>query len=173
MEVTKADGTKQQLIGKTYGSENMLSVYGDIERAGLFKIDLPDQQLLNADDQVEVVSAWRGKEDPSSPQARLSQPDDLKVSKTTVVDVTPPNSAVITNAINITNATKQISGTGELGATVTVKVNGSSIKGSAKVNDQGDWQLDLPAYLQKNDVVQVFLTDEAGQAANIKNPVYE
>lgn len=170
VEVTKADGTKQQLIGKTYGSENMLSVYGDIERAGLFKIDLPDQQLLNAGDQVEVVSAWRGKEDPSSPQARLSQPDDLKVSKTTVVDVTPPNSAVITNANNITNATKQISGTGELGAAVTVKVNGSSIKGSAKVNDQGDWQFDLPAYLQKNDVVQVFLTDEAGQAANIKNP---
>lgn len=171
VEVTKADGTKQQLIGKTYGSENMLSVYGDAERAGLFKIELPDQQLLNAGDQVEVISAWRGKEDPSSPQARLSQPEDLKVSKTTVVDVTPPNPAVITNATDITNTTKQISGTnGEPGATVTVKVNGSSIKGSAKVNDQGDWQFDLPAYLQKNDVVQVFLTDEAGQAANVKNP---
>lgn len=170
VEVTKADGTKQQLIGKTYGSENMLSVYGDAERAGLFKIELPDQQLLNAGDQVEVISAWRGKEDPSSPQARLSQPDDLKVSKTTVVDVTPPNPAVITNATNITNTTKQISGTGEPGAAVTVKVNGSSIKGSAKVNDQGDWQFDLPAYLQKNDVVQVFLTDEAGQAVNVKNP---
>jgi len=171
VEVTKADGTKYERIGKTYGSENLLSVYGDAERAGLFKIDLPDQQLLQAGDQVEVISAWRGKEDPSSPQARLSQPDDLKVSKTTVVDVTPPNSAVITNANNITNATKQISGTnGEPGATVTVKVNGSSIKGSAKVNDQGDWQFDLPAYLQKNDVVQVFLTDEAGEAANIKNP---
>ncbi|MFS3916196.1 pectate lyase-like adhesive domain-containing protein [Bacillus australimaris] len=170
VEVTKADGTKYELIGKTYGSENRLSVYGDAERAGLFKIDLPDQQLLHAGDQVEVISAWRGKEDPTSPQARLSQPDDLKVSKTTVVDVTPPNSAVITNANNITNATKQISGTGEPGATVTVKVNGSSIKGSAKVNDQGDWQFDLPAYLQKNDDVQVFLTDEAGEAANIKNP---
>lgn len=171
VEVTKADGTKQQLIGKTYGSENMLSVYGDAERAGLFKIELPDQQLLNAGDQVEVISAWRGKEDPSSPQARLSQPEDLKVSKTTVVDVTPPNPAVITNATDITNTTKQISGTnGEPGAAVTVKVNGSSIKGSAKVNDQGDWQFDLPAYLQKNDVVQVFLTDEAGQAANVKNP---
>ncbi|WP_264316059.1 pectate lyase-like adhesive domain-containing protein [Bacillus safensis] len=171
VEVTKADGTKQQLIGKTYGSENRLSVYGDAERAGLFKIDLPDQQLLNAGDQVEVISAWRGKEDPSSPQARLSQSDDLKVSKTTVVDVTPPNPAVITNATDITNTTKQISGTnGEPGAAVTIKVNGSSIKGSAKVNDQGEWQFDLPAYLQKNDVVQVFLTDEAGQAANIKNP---
>ncbi|TQR23338.1 pectate lyase-like adhesive domain-containing protein [Bacillus safensis] len=171
VEVTKADGTKQQLIGKTYGSENMLSVYGDAERAGLFKIDLPDQQLLNAGDQVEVISAWRGKEDPSSPQARLSQSDDLKVSKTTVVDVTPPNPAVITNATDITNTTKQISGTnGEPGAFVTIKVNGSSIKGSAKVNDQGEWQFDLPAYLQKNDVVHVFLTDEAGEAANIKNP---
>nr|WP_285853763.1 isopeptide-forming domain-containing fimbrial protein [Bacillus safensis] len=171
VEVTKADGTKYELIGKTYGSENSLSVYGDAEQAGLFKIDLPDQQLLNAGDQVEVISAWRGKEDPSSPQARLSQPDDLKVSKTTVVDVTPPNPAVITNANNITNATKQIFGTnGEPEATVTVKVNGSSIKGSAKVNDQGDWQFNLPTYLQKNDVVQVFLTDEAGEAANIKNP---
>ncbi|MFF2416494.1 pectate lyase-like adhesive domain-containing protein [Bacillus safensis] len=170
VEVTKADGTKYELIGKTYGSENRLSVYGDAERAGLFKIDLPDQQLLHAGDQVEVISAWRGKEDPSSPQARLSQPEDLKVSKTTVVDVTPPNPAVITNATNITNTTKQISGTGEPGAAVTVKVNGSSIKGSAKVNDQGEWQFNLPAYLQKNDVVQVFLTDEAGEAANIKKP---
>ncbi|WP_224930797.1 pectate lyase-like adhesive domain-containing protein [Bacillus safensis] len=170
VEVTKADGTKYELIGKTYGSENRLSVYGDAERAGLFKIDLPDQQLLHAGDQVEVISAWRGKEDPSSPQARLSQPEDLKVPKTTVVDVTPPNPAVITNATNITNTTKQISGTGEPGAAVTVKVNGSSIKGSAKVNDQGEWQFNLPAYLQKNDVVQVFLTDEAGEAANIKKP---
>lgn len=171
VEVTKADGTKQQLIGKTYGSENSLSVYGDAERAGLFKIDIPDQQLLHAGDQVEVISAWRGKEDPTSPQARLSQPEDLKVSKTTVFDVTPPNPAVITNATDITNTTKQISGTnGEPGASITVKVNGSSITGSAKVNDQGEWQFNLPAYLQKNDVVQVFLTDEAGQVVNIKNP---
>ncbi|MDM5319188.1 Ig-like domain-containing protein [Bacillus altitudinis] len=171
VEVTKSDGTKYQLIGKTYGSENRMSVYGDAQRAGLFKIELPDQQLLNAGDEVEVISAWRGKEDPSSPQARLSKSGDLKVSKTTVVDVTPPNPAVITNATSITNATKQISGTnGEPGAAVTVKVNGSSITGRTKVNDQGEWQFYLPAYLQKNDVVQVFLTDEAGQAANIKNP---
>lgn len=91
---------------------------------------------------------------------------------TTVIDVTPPEPAVINDAAKIESITPELSGTGEANSIVTLTVNGQAASGlTTTVAADGSWRLDISQLnLRQNDVLQVFLRDQSGAADGIENP---
>ncbi|GAB2022292.1 hypothetical protein RyT2_13660 [Pseudolactococcus yaeyamensis] len=85
---------------------------------------------------------------------------------TTVIDIIPPNPAVITTQ-TVTTATTQLTGTGEADAIVTLTVNGVIQSQTATVASDGKFTLELPSSLAKDDVLQIFLSDQSGAAAEL------
>ena len=175
VKVTKKDGTSYELSGKTIGTTSSysgLSIYGEQGRGGLFQLENKDGKFFETGDKVEVLKAWRGgagnelNPDPSKVHMATPSDDDRWVKDpVTTIDVTPPKQAGFEKDYSLTNATKQITGTSdENGAKVFVKVNGSWLK-----NSSGDlitttvadnkWVVNLPAYLTKDDKVDVYLKD--------------
>ncbi|MCP2251829.1 Ig-like domain (group 3) [Prauserella aidingensis] len=94
-----------------------------------------------------------------------SQPSD-PVSFT--VDTTAPDPPEITSPENgsvTTDDTPQITGTGEIGATVDVTIDGQNV-GQATVDEQGVWTLDLTAPLADGaHSVEATQTDWAGRTS--------
>ncbi|MGM0215891.1 pectate lyase-like adhesive domain-containing protein [Enterococcus sp. AZ109] len=91
---------------------------------------------------------------------------------TTVIDVTPPEPAVINDAMKIESITPEISGTGEPGSIITLAINGQEISGlSSTVEADGSWVLDISSLnLKQRDILQLFLRDKSGLAGEITNP---
>nr|WP_218776228.1 isopeptide-forming domain-containing fimbrial protein [Enterococcus sp. 4G2_DIV0659] len=178
VEVTPKDSSKApyKLTGKTYGADetnlNGISIYGESPRAGMFKI--PNKvngqiEFLNIGDSVKVIRAWRGGAGDDPNKIHEGNPNDdnadqwVQTAEVTI-DVTPPTQTKVSTTL--TNATKQLSGTSdEDGAKVFVKVNGTEWLKDA--NDvllsttvtNGEWSLDLPRYLTKEDKVDIYLKD--------------
>lgn len=174
VQVTKPNGTVSEFTAPTIGMNNNspgLSIYGEKPRAGMFKITLPNNQFVETGDQVKVIKAWRGVSDPNSNRNHSSLPEDLIAPDRISKDVTPPTPTKINDEATINNATKQISGhSAEPNSLVSITVNETEITGSAIVASNGSWTFDLPRYLEKNDVVQIFLQDQAGSAIGVDNP---
>ncbi|MBP1047877.1 isopeptide-forming domain-containing fimbrial protein [Enterococcus sp. BWM-S5] len=167
--VKNPDGTTAfTTVGTTIGKDDTsagLSVYGEEARGGMVKIPIPDGKFIQEGMTVEVVAAWRGGSDANSDRVHVSSPEDIQVGITTTIDVTPPTQAAVASGWSLTNATKQLTGTSdENGANVFVKVNGQWLKNSSgdvvtTTVSGGQWTLDLSAYLEKNDDVDVYLKD--------------
>ncbi|MDT1958935.1 WxL domain-containing protein [Carnobacterium divergens] len=170
-----SDGTKsQEFSSRTIGKDSSgggLSVYGEPSRGGMFKIPVKNNEFLKVGQKIEVNAAWRGTDGEGSNNVHLSSPEDIQVTDKTVVDVTPPLPTELATSTTIDNATKQIKGmNSEPGSIVTIEINGKPIEKSVVVGATGEWTYDLPYYLDKSDVVQVFLRDQAGKAIEVKNP---
>ncbi|SBO16506.1 pectate lyase-like adhesive domain-containing protein [Carnobacterium divergens] len=174
VQVTKPNGTVSEFTAPTIGMNNNspgLSIYGEKPRAGMFKITLPNNQFVETGDQVKVIKAWRGVSDPSSNRNHSSLPEDLIAPDRISKDVTPPTPTKIKDEATINNATKQISGhSAEPNSLVSITVNETEITGSVVVASNGSWTFDLPRYLEKNDIVQIFLQDQVGSAIGVDNP---
>ncbi|MHC5269724.1 Ig-like domain-containing protein [Enterococcus sp. LJL98] len=86
---------------------------------------------------------------------------------TTVLDVTPPEPAQIDGGTKQVASIKTISGTGEVGSTVTLEKNGTAVTiPKTIVGNDGKWKIDLSKEtLSKGDQLQVFLQDNAGSLA--------
>lgn len=183
LKVTKTDGTSYELYGKTIGtdgSSNGLSVYGEPARGGMFTVPSKNNEFFKTGDKVEVLSAWRGgaggevNPDPTKTHIGYPTDSDLWVKEAAVAeDVTPPSDLKVDA---LSNSSKQISGTlGEDDAHIFIKLNDEWLKNSdgslltvGSVN--GKWQIDLPAYLSKDDKVEVYAKDESELTNKLKNP---
>ncbi|MCA5013864.1 MULTISPECIES: isopeptide-forming domain-containing fimbrial protein [unclassified Enterococcus] len=96
----------------------------------------------------------------------ISEPDEA----TTVIDVTPPEPAVVTGG-KVTNGMKQLTGEGaEPKAKIYLDINGVRQSVVGLVNDDGTWTYNLPHYLEKGDVIQIFLEDNAGKITEAITP---
>ena len=156
------------LKGESIGDP--LAVYGDDERKGLFKIDAPNKEFLKTGYTLKVLEAWRGRND--SNWFHQSTPEELTKATPKVYDVTPPDPAKITgDKETIAPSTQEISGIGEVGASVSLTLNGMKTEATTTVDNEGKFTIDLPSGMKKDDVIQVFLRDHAGLAEVVKPPV--
>lgn len=158
------------LKGTSVGNDNNnggISIYGEPSVAGIIKIPVPENSFLKTGQKIVIQKVWRGEELTEN----VSRADDIMVKEAVVIDVTPPSKPKIDNSI--TNTTKQISGEGEEGANVFLKVNGEWLKDtkgnyiSANVV-HGKWLINLPEYLSKLDLLEVYLKDNSTIDVNTK-----
>ncbi|MEI5994536.1 isopeptide-forming domain-containing fimbrial protein [Candidatus Enterococcus mansonii] len=90
---------------------------------------------------------------------------------TTVLDVTPPEPAVV-NGGKVNNGMKQLLGKdAEPKAKIYVEVNGVRQAAVGTVRDDGSWAYNLPRYLDVGETVQIFLEDNAGKITATLDPV--
>ncbi len=93
--------------------------------------------------------------------------------RTFTVDVTAPALALVAPAANsrTPDATPALSGTAEVGATVSVTVRNAQgavvFTGAPTVNAQGQWSVDSSALVDGDYTVSATATDAAGNAANV------
>ncbi|MBL1226008.1 isopeptide-forming domain-containing fimbrial protein [Enterococcus sp. BWR-S5] len=151
------------------GDDDGISVYGDDPRAGIFKIDVPNDEFLTKNDKIEVIGAWRGlKENEGSEKVHTSTASDLQAPDRVVLDVTPPNPTSLIGA-TLNNATKVLSGeNAEAGALVHVYYDSGdsatgTLLGTAIVESDGRWTFNLPHYVEKTKELSIYLSDDAGQ----------
>lgn len=118
LRITYADTTKSsvEITALTQGQtdENEGAGYnpwGEGEQGGLFEVQVPNDERLKTEDQVQVVAAKkvRGGQEVT----------ELDSAKTTV-DVIPPEPANLSTTL-INAASRTITGTGEAGALVSLK----------------------------------------------------
>ncbi|WP_430597647.1 pectate lyase-like adhesive domain-containing protein [Enterococcus sp. AZ177] len=89
---------------------------------------------------------------------------------TTVIDVTPPEPAIVTGD-KVTNGMKQLIGkNAEPKAKIYVDINGTRQTNVGSVNDDGTWAYNLPRYLNTGETVQIFLEDNAGKITETLDP---
>lgn len=89
---------------------------------------------------------------------------------TTVIDVTPPEPAIVTGD-KVTNGMKQLIGkNAEPKAKIYVDINGIRQTNVGSVNDDGTWAYNLPRYLNTGETVQIFLEDNAGKITETLDP---
>jgi len=99
-------------------------------------------------------------------EARRGTWTQVSPEKALVIDVTPPEPAVLLKGYVCTE-TVSLTGTGEVGAQVVVERNGipiSAVGGPVFVDAEGNWQFDFPAdlVLEEQDRIQIILNDNTG-----------
>lgn len=160
-----------QLINTLEGTSigGGLSVYGDAEKKGLFKIETPNKDFLTAGQTLKVLEAWRGEN--NGTWIHQSDTSEIQTKDALVFDVTPPDPVSLSgNKTTISPGTTSIEGTGEIGSEVHVLLNGNETGISAVVGVDGKFQASLPTGLKKDDVIQILLKDHAGSANVIVPP---
>lgn len=97
--------------------------------------------------------------------------ESVEPAKTTVIDVTPPEPAKVDNEERVSPISKELSGTGEVNANVSFTLNNvAQTSWNTVVDNDGKWNITLPAgLLKQDDQIQIFLQDKAGKAA-VANP---
>ncbi|MDA3973105.1 Ig-like domain-containing protein [Enterococcus thailandicus] len=94
-----------------------------------------------------------------------------EVSKYLVIDVTPPEPAIIDSGETLSPLATELSGNGEADAIVTITVNGEKQTNTTTVSSEGKWTLPLSGLgLKKDDVLQIFLQDTSGKVTQISDP---
>ncbi|XVL42463.1 Ig-like domain-containing protein [Staphylococcus equorum] len=125
-------------------------VTGTVDSQGNYTIDLPVDKKLNGNEELVVTST-----DVSgnvSPETRL-----------TVKDTTAPDAPT---ANEVTSEGTQVTGTGEAGSTITIKLpDGSTVTG--EVDNQGNYAIDIPTNvdLVGNEELVVTSTDGVGNVS--------
>ncbi|OEK79965.1 Ig-like domain-containing protein [Staphylococcus equorum] len=126
------------------------TVTGTVDNQGNYAIDLPIYKKLNGKEEL-IVTSTDGAGN-VSPETRL-----------TVKDTTAPDAPTVSE---VTSEDSQVTGTGEVGSTITVKFpDGSVVTGT--VNDQGNYAIDIPTNVDlvgKEELV-VTSTDGAGNVS--------
>ncbi|XVL31858.1 Ig-like domain-containing protein [Staphylococcus equorum] len=126
-------------------------VTGTADDQGNYAIDIPTNVDLVGNEELVVTST-----DVSgnvSPETRL-----------TVKDTTAPDAPTVNE---VTSEGTQVTGTGEAGSTITIKLpDGSTVTGT--VNNQGNYAIDLPVdkKLNGNEELVVTSTDGAGNVSS-------
>ncbi|MGG0373859.1 Ig-like domain-containing protein, partial [Bacillus toyonensis] len=140
---TKVTGTgekgatvKVTVDGKEIGT-------GKVDDQGNYSVDIPKQP--GGKEVVVTVIDTAGN---------TSEPGKTKVEEK---DVTAPEAPKVNK---VTDQDTKVTGTGEKGATVKVTVDGKEI-GTGKVDDQGNYSVDIPKQPDKKEVV-VTVTDASG-----------
>ena len=155
--VFASEGEASVYFTDTFGND-----YGPIltDNEGYATVSINEFQ--NAGEQV-TAHAERG---PAEPNKWVG---DEK--STTVIDVTPPEPAEIEDG-TITNSTKQLKGKGaEPNSKIHVMINNEPQDIIGNVHESGSWEYNLPYYLEKGDIVQIFLEDNASKiTADIDPP---
>lgn len=92
-----------------------------------------------------------------------------KEASTTILDVTPPEPAVVDNENQISSVTTTLTGTAEPNSTLTVALNGKLLTNAeTTVGNDGRWSLAVPTNtLKKGDVLQLFLQDHSGALVDL------
>ncbi|MGG0257156.1 Ig-like domain-containing protein [Bacillus toyonensis] len=146
---TKVTGTgekgatvKVTVDGKEIGT-------GKVDDQGNYSVNIPKQP--GGKEVVVTLTDAAGN---------TSLPGKTKVEVTEVKDVTAPEAPKVNK---VTDQDTKITGTGEKGATVKVVVDGKEI-GTGKVDDQGNYSVDIPKQPGGKEVV-VTLTDAAGNTS--------
>ena len=124
---------------------------------GIATVELDNFNLAN----TEVsVTATRGE----------SSSDNT--DRWTIVDVTPPEPATLSEGTNILANTTSIQGNGEPNSLVFFKFNGiEKPSWDTVINNEGEWEVDVSSEsLHVGDTIQVFLQDSAGEALGIPEP---
>ncbi|MFQ3803010.1 Ig-like domain-containing protein [Staphylococcus equorum] len=125
-------------------------VTGTVDSQGNYTIDLPVDKKLNGNEELVVTST-----DVSgnvSPETRL-----------TVKDTTAPDAPTVNE---VTSEGTQVTGTGEAGSTITIKLpDGSTVTG--EVDNQGNYAIDIPTNvdLVGNEELVVTSTDGVGNVS--------
>nr|WP_141690962.1 pectate lyase-like adhesive domain-containing protein [Brochothrix thermosphacta] len=91
-----------------------------------------------------------------------------EVSEYKVVDITPPDPTKLKTQ-NMSANTRKLEGTGEIGATVYLRLNGNLIESvTTQVDGEGNWSMDIPENTFIKDMEgQLFLEDKAGKAESL------
>ncbi|MDG0841804.1 Ig-like domain-containing protein, partial [Staphylococcus equorum] len=125
-------------------------VTGTVDNQGNYVIDLPVDKKLNGNEELVVTSTdASGNVSPET--------------KVTVKDVTVPVAPTVNE---VTSEGAQVSGTGEVGSTITVKFpDGSVVTGTA--DNQGNYVIDIPTNvdLVGNEELVVTSTDASGNVS--------
>lgn len=101
--------------------------------------------------------------------ARSGLEGDVSLSKE-IVDITPPSPAKLTIS-EIKTSTKELIGkNSEPNASVYVHVNGQRQAGVIKVDENGNWNYQIPNYFKVNDLITIYLEDNALKAPEDLNP---
>uniref|UniRef100_UPI00403F6E4B pectate lyase-like adhesive domain-containing protein n=1 Tax=Candidatus Enterococcus willemsii TaxID=1857215 RepID=UPI00403F6E4B len=94
-----------------------------------------------------------------------------ETAKYSVIDVTPPEPATINGGNSQPPSIKELSGIGEAGAIVTVRLNNQDLALKTTVSSEGKWTLLLRELsLKKGDILQIFLRDMSGKVTQISDP---
>lgn len=159
LPVYAAEGQGQVTVINTYGEEKS-EVTGKPDKEGLFGYATVKEEAFNRPGRKMTATAKRGSWETAT------------ASETVVLDVTPPEPAVVDQGETIGTTTRILTGTGEPGADLLVAVNNvnqPTLK--ARVGIDGRWQLDIPrGSLKKGDQIQLFLQDHSGKRTEIANP---
>ncbi|MFQ3727467.1 Ig-like domain-containing protein [Staphylococcus equorum] len=126
------------------------TVTGTVDNQGNYAIDLPVDKKLNGKEELVVTSTD-------------SSGNVSSETKVTVTDVTAPSAPTVNE---VTSEGTQVTGTGEPGSTITVKLpDGSVATGTA--DDQGNYAINIPTNvdLVGNEELVVTSTDGAGNVS--------
>lgn len=181
---TKADGTEQILTGKAIGKdsfpgEEAFKIYGkstlvDKENGmngfGWAEIILPDDAYLEKGDTIKVTGAKFLDSDENFGRVNPSLPEHLFGDTLTVVDVTPPELAVVESGLTDHSSKPQIIEGKSLedGVEVSVEVNGQDAKGEIVYDrENGKFTYTFKQKLEVGNKVQIFLNDMAGRAQDL------
>lgn len=126
---------------------NGTKIKGKTDGFGNFIILLPDNMKLNGGETIEAIA--------TDTSGNASKPTRL-----TVVDNTPPS---IPTVNDLTSEDTMITGTGEVGSTVSVKLpDGTVLK--KLVDNKGQYTIELPnkVKFKGGESLQVIATDKAG-----------
>lgn len=89
---------------------------------------------------------------------------------TTVIDITPPEPAIVTGG-KVNNGMKQLIGKdAEPKAKIYVDIDGVRQSNVGVVSEDGTWAYNLPRYLNVGETVQIFLEDNAGKVTEAITP---
>ena len=138
---------------------------------GLYKYTLSDYYPVGT-----IIKAYATK--------KLDTSEDNKgpVSEIEVRDATPPDPVTLNTDVDM--LTKKIVGTGEPGATITYKINGTDAKENstqitAIVDEKGKWEVNTPEEIgasgqvfEVGDILQFFSTDSVGNTTPINQVTY-
>ncbi|XVL34262.1 Ig-like domain-containing protein [Staphylococcus equorum] len=149
-EGTQVTGTGERGSTITVKLPDRSTVRGTVDDQGNYAIDIPTNVDLVGNEELVVTST-----DDSgnvSPETRA-----------TVTDATAPDAPTVSE---VTSEGTQVTGTGEAGSTITVKLpDGSVVTGT--VDDQGNYAIDIPINvdLVGNEELVVTSTDGAGNVS--------
>jgi hypothetical protein len=130
---------------KVYGANNALLVTGQVNALGVFNVVLPSPQLNGGALKVTLTDGANNV----SAAAQLG-----------VADTTPPAAPTATVSASGT----AVSGTGEAGATVTVR-SGTTVLGTALVAADGSYSVSLNAAQINNQILTVTQADAANNVS--------
>lgn len=163
--------------GSASGTVNYIPVYASANQAqvditdslGTVKKDVP----TDAQGYAKLTGTNFQKKDGivSGLAKRSSWIADAPVT-TKVLDVTPPEPAVVDNVDKISTKTTKLSGTGEPNSLLHLTINDQdSGLPTVTVAADGTWSVDVSSLtLVKDDVIQFFLEDQSGQVSGLPNP---